>query len=139
MAPNVNCRCPPHYKGMFCEEKMENVIGIIFYCVLSISFYFIGRLCLSNGQAYTQAWWYSIFLNNLIMLIIMKTCMQFQITRLCDKISDSSTDNLKNCKNTKRECVTYSRSGRYTFKCYETGTSQERGGEEKNNKINILL
>lgn len=55
VAPNVNCRCPPHYKGMFCEEKMENVIGIIFYCVLSISFYFIGRLCLSNGQAYTQA------------------------------------------------------------------------------------
>lgn len=50
------------------------------------------------------------------------------ITRLCDKISNSSADNLEHCKNTKRDCVTYSRNMRYAFKCNETGTSQERGG-----------
>lgn len=64
----------------------------------------------------------------------MKTCMQFQITRLCDKISNSSADNLEHCKNTKRDCVTYSRNMRYAFKCNETGTSQERGGKRKNLK-----
>lgn len=25
VAPNVICECPPNYKGMFCEEKMENI------------------------------------------------------------------------------------------------------------------
>lgn len=25
VAPNINCRCPLNYKGMFCEEKIENV------------------------------------------------------------------------------------------------------------------
>uniref|UniRef100_K1PIV1 Uncharacterized protein n=1 Tax=Magallana gigas TaxID=29159 RepID=K1PIV1_MAGGI len=28
VAPNINCRCPPNYKGMFCEEKLENVTRI---------------------------------------------------------------------------------------------------------------
>lgn len=74
VAPDIICECPPLYKGMFCEEKMET------------------------------------------------------ITRLCDKISNSSADNLEHCKNTKRDCVTYSRNMRYAFKCNETGTSQERGG-----------
>lgn len=49
------------------------------------------------------------------------------ITRLCDKISNSSADDLKNCTETKHECITYSRNGRYSFRCYETDTSQERG------------
>lgn len=74
VAPDITCDCPPNYKGMFCEEKMEN------------------------------------------------------ITRLCDRISNSSTDDLKNCTDTKRACVTYSRNGRYAFKCHETETSQEKGG-----------
>lgn len=26
VAPEIICECPPHYKGMFCEDKMENVI-----------------------------------------------------------------------------------------------------------------
>lgn len=25
VAPVITCICPPHYKGMFCEEKMENI------------------------------------------------------------------------------------------------------------------
>lgn len=73
VAPDITCDCPPNYKGMFCEEKREN------------------------------------------------------ITRLCDKISNSSADDLKNCTETKHECITYSRNGRYSFRCYETDTSQERG------------
>nr|XP_034336848.1 uncharacterized protein LOC105347193 isoform X8 [Crassostrea gigas] len=28
VAPNINCRCPPNYKGMFCEERIENVTRI---------------------------------------------------------------------------------------------------------------
>ncbi|XP_078336800.1 uncharacterized protein LOC144626482 [Crassostrea virginica] len=28
VAPNINCKCPPNYKGMFCEEKVENVTRI---------------------------------------------------------------------------------------------------------------
>lgn len=73
VAPLITCECPPHYKGMFCEEKMEN------------------------------------------------------ITRLCDRIPNSSAGTLKNCTSTKNECVTYSRNRQYAFKCYETDTSHERG------------
>lgn len=29
VAPEITCECPPYYKGMFCEEKMENVIVFI--------------------------------------------------------------------------------------------------------------
>lgn len=71
VALNITCDCPPPYKGMFCEKKMEN------------------------------------------------------ITRLCDRIQNSGT--LKNCRSTKKECVTLSRNRQYAFKCYETDTSQERG------------
>nr|XP_034336857.1 slit homolog 1 protein-like isoform X1 [Crassostrea gigas] len=28
VAPNIKCRCPLNYKGMFCEEKIENVTRI---------------------------------------------------------------------------------------------------------------
>lgn len=49
------------------------------------------------------------------------------VTRLCDRISHSSTDTFNLCTETKRECVTYSRNERYAFKCYESDTSQERG------------
>lgn len=28
VAPNIYCRCPPNYKGLFCEEKMENLTRI---------------------------------------------------------------------------------------------------------------
>lgn len=73
VAPEINCECPPHYKGMFCEDKMENV------------------------------------------------------TRLCDRIPNSTADTLQNCDVTKGDCVTYSRNKRYAFKCYETDASQERG------------
>lgn len=55
VAPDIICECPPLYKGMFCEEKMETVIEIIFFCVFSILFHFLARLCYSYGQAQTQA------------------------------------------------------------------------------------
>lgn len=72
VAPEITCECPPYYKGMFCEEKMENV------------------------------------------------------TRLCHRISNSLVATLKNCAYTKTDCVTYSKNGRYAFKCYETEASQKR-------------
>lgn len=53
--------------------------------------------------------------------------MQFQIIRLCDRISNSTAAPLKNCDHTKTDCVTYSRNRRYAFKCYETHASQIRG------------
>lgn len=73
VAPSITCDCPSSYKGMFCEEKMEN------------------------------------------------------ITRLCNRIPNSSAATLKTCMLTKKECVTYSRNRQYAFKCNETDTSQERG------------
>lgn len=33
VAPEITCECPSNYGGMFCEEKMENVIEIIIFCV----------------------------------------------------------------------------------------------------------
>ncbi|XP_078329324.1 uncharacterized protein LOC111115793 isoform X2 [Crassostrea virginica] len=48
------------------------------------------------------------------------------ITRICDRIFSSS--NLTNCDRTGSECVTYSRNKRYTYKCQETNTSQDRQG-----------
>ncbi|XP_078336804.1 uncharacterized protein LOC144626483 isoform X2 [Crassostrea virginica] len=30
VAPNINCLCPPNYKGMFCEEKVENVTRVCY-------------------------------------------------------------------------------------------------------------
>lgn len=35
VAPNINCECPPSYKGMFCEEKLENVTRICDRILLS--------------------------------------------------------------------------------------------------------
>lgn len=49
------------------------------------------------------------------------------ITRLCNRIPNSSAATLKTCMLTKKECVTYSRNRQYAFKCNETDTSQERG------------
>lgn len=43
VAPDITCDCPPNYKGMFCEEKMENVIFSSVF--ISISFYFLVHLC----------------------------------------------------------------------------------------------
>nr|XP_022310344.1 uncharacterized protein LOC111115793 [Crassostrea virginica] len=48
------------------------------------------------------------------------------IIRICDRIFSSS--NLTNCDRTGSECVTYSRNKRYTYKCQETNTSQDRQG-----------
>lgn len=31
VAPDITCECPPPYQGMFCEEKMENVIVFIHF------------------------------------------------------------------------------------------------------------
>uniref|UniRef100_K1QRR9 EGF-like domain-containing protein n=1 Tax=Magallana gigas TaxID=29159 RepID=K1QRR9_MAGGI len=28
VAPDITCECPPPYQGMFCEEKMENIIRL---------------------------------------------------------------------------------------------------------------
>lgn len=50
------------------------------------------------------------------------------VTRLCDKISTSSAIGLINCDLTKRDCVTYSRTGKYVYMCRETETSQDRQG-----------
>ncbi|XP_052712563.1 uncharacterized protein LOC128186734 [Crassostrea angulata] len=74
VASNINCRCPPNYKGMFCEEKLENV------------------------------------------------------TRICDRTSISSSNNLANCDLTRKVCVTFSKNRRYAYKCQETNTFQERRG-----------
>lgn len=50
------------------------------------------------------------------------------VTRLCDKISASSAMGLINCDLTKRDCVTYSRTGKYVYRCKESDTSQDRQG-----------
>lgn len=39
VAPTITCKCPPHYKGNFCEEKMENVIVFIHF-----NFFFLVHL-----------------------------------------------------------------------------------------------
>ncbi|XP_078339149.1 uncharacterized protein LOC144627105 isoform X2 [Crassostrea virginica] len=70
VAPDITCKCPPNYGGMFCENKIENV------------------------------------------------------TRICEKISNSSSDGLPNCALTSRECVTYSRRKRYAYKCPLVQASQ---------------
>lgn len=49
------------------------------------------------------------------------------VTRLCDRISNSSAKTLPNCDNTKQKCVTYSSNRRYAFQCDESDTYQERG------------
>lgn len=50
------------------------------------------------------------------------------VTRQCDKISASSAVGLRSCDLTKRDCVTYSRTGKYAYKCKETDASQDRQG-----------
>lgn len=54
--------------------------------------------------------------------------LKLQVTRLCDKISASSAIRLTNCDSTKHECVTYSRTRKYVYRCRETETSQDRQG-----------
>ena len=59
----------------------------------------------------------------------------FQVTRICDIISNSSSRNLPNCDSTSRECATYSRNKLYAYKCNETHVSQDREGEEQHEEI----
>lgn len=35
VAPEIQCECPPHYHGMFCEDKMENVIEMFSMIIFS--------------------------------------------------------------------------------------------------------
>nr|XP_034336854.1 uncharacterized protein LOC117692579 isoform X2 [Crassostrea gigas] len=53
--------------------------------------------------------------------------MEF-VTRLCVKISALSAIGLINCDLTKHDCVTYSRTRKYVYRCRETETSQDRQG-----------
>nr|XP_022310774.1 uncharacterized protein LOC111116081 [Crassostrea virginica] len=48
------------------------------------------------------------------------------VTRICDVISNSSSQNLPNCDLTSSECVTYSRNKLYVYKCQENGISQQK-------------
>nr|XP_022344478.1 uncharacterized protein LOC111137335 [Crassostrea virginica]XP_022344479.1 uncharacterized protein LOC111137335 [Crassostrea virginica]XP_022344480.1 uncharacterized protein LOC111137335 [Crassostrea virginica] len=49
------------------------------------------------------------------------------VTRICKKISNSSTYDLRNCATTGKDCITYSKNKRYTYRCPEVHTSQARG------------
>lgn len=118
VAPAIKCTCPPHYKGNFCEDKMENVIVFI----TLISFFLSTCSNLFDKHKCKHDSFYIAFLSP------YPVCIKFQITRLCDIISNASADTLKNCNVTKEDCITYSRNRRYAFKCYKTETSQERGG-----------
>lgn len=118
VAPAIKCTCPPHYKGNFCEDKMENVIVFI----TLISFFLSTCSNLFDKHKCKHDSFYIAYLSP------YPVCIKFQITRLCDIISNASADTLRNCNVTKEDCVTYSRNRRYAFKCYKTETSQERGG-----------
>ena len=61
----------------------------------------------------------------------------FQVTRICDVISNSSSQNLPNCDLTSRECVTYSRNKLYVYKCQENGISQQKHGKCDNKPVFI--
>lgn len=50
------------------------------------------------------------------------------VTRLCDKISAFSAIGMINCDSTKHDCVTYSRTGKYVYKCMQTDSSLDRQG-----------
>lgn len=54
VAPKMTCECPSNYGGMFCEEKMENVIEIIIFCVY-ISFLFHRSYVLNYNKHKLQA------------------------------------------------------------------------------------
>lgn len=57
-----------------------------------------------------------------------KCILILQVTRLCVKISALSAIGLINCDLTKHDCVTYSRTRKYVYRCRETETSQDRQG-----------
>lgn len=119
VAPNINCRCPRNYKGMFCEEKLENV---------SIYSSFFAPF-LTNRRIN------SYYLHSEFIKFSFKMCMFFihnnQVTRICDRTSISLTKGLTSCDLTRMECVTFSRNRRYAYKCQETDASQERRGESR--------
>ncbi|XP_061197850.1 uncharacterized protein LOC133205960 [Saccostrea echinata] len=50
-----------------------------------------------------------------------------KVTRICDRIENASTHNLKNCDVTKMDCITYSERKEYSFKCSEKSATTQQG------------
>ncbi|XP_062571388.1 uncharacterized protein LOC134233431 [Saccostrea cucullata] len=50
-----------------------------------------------------------------------------KVTRICDRIENASSLNLKNCDVTKMDCITYSENKRYTYKCTEKSATTQQG------------
>lgn len=88
VAPEINCECPPHYKGMFCEDKMENVIEMF--------------LCSVFPRPLVVIFWASTDANMMIFyiniyhhaLLTTKTCN----FRLRDSVIESQTLRLTPCR-----------------------------------------
>lgn len=66
VAPAITCKCPPNYQGMFCEEKMENVIEIkfsvymfltrIFFCRWTMLTLIVQHKCNHNDNLHKNIW-----------------------------------------------------------------------------------
>ncbi|XP_061162823.1 uncharacterized protein LOC133172034 [Saccostrea echinata] len=50
-----------------------------------------------------------------------------KVTRICDRIENASSLDLKNCDVTKMECITYSEKKLYAFKCNENSAITQEG------------
>lgn len=46
VASEITCECPPHYQGLFCEDKIENVIEMFFMFIFSCH-HIMGLGCLT--------------------------------------------------------------------------------------------
>lgn len=89
VASEITCECPPHYQGMFCEDKMENVIEMF-------SMFFFPRPLVVILWASTDANMMIFYINIYHhALLITKTCN----FRLRDSVIESQTLRLTPCRN----------------------------------------
>lgn len=89
VASEITCECPPHYQGLFCEDKIENVIEMFFM------FIFSSPTC-GNFMASTDANMMIFYINIYHhALLTTKTCN----FRFRDSVIESQTLRLTPCKN----------------------------------------
>lgn len=98
-ASEITCECPPHYQGLFCEDKIENVIEMLSMFIFSSPTCgnFMGKHRCKHDDILYYIYQHA--------LLTTKTCN----FRLRESVIESQTVRLTPCRNvtSQKETVTH--------------------------------